>query len=60
VDTLKKQEGEMPMKDIYRNWGVSDATIYNYKANYGSTEASDVNRVKNLQPEKAQLKSIYA
>jgi putative transposase len=60
VATIKKQEAGIPVKDICREIGISDATFYNWKAKYGGMEASDVKRIKELEAENAQLKSMYA
>ena len=60
VATIKKQEAGIPVKDICREIGISDATFYNWKAKYGGMEASDVKRMKELEAENAQLKSMYA
>jgi putative transposase len=60
VSAIKKQEGGMVVKDICREMGISDATFYNWKAKYGGMEASDVKRMKELEAENAQLKSMYA
>ena len=57
---IKKQEAGIPVKDICREIGISDATFYNWKAKYGGMEASDVKRMKELEAENAQLKSMYA
>ena len=60
VATIKKQEAGMAVKDICREMGISDATFYNWKSKYGGMEASDVKRLKDLEAENAQLKSMYA
>ena len=60
VAAIKKQEAGIPVKDICREVGISDATFYNWKAKYGGMEASDVKRLKELEAENAQLKSMYA
>lgn len=60
VSAIKKQEAGMAVKDICREIGISDATFYNWKAKYGGMEASDVKRMKELEAENAQLKSMYA
>ena len=60
VASIKKQEAGIPVKDICREVGISDATFYNWKAKYGGMEASDVKRMKELEAENAQLKSMYA
>lgn len=60
VAAIKKQEAGIAVKDICRELGISDATFYNWKAKYGGMEASDVKRMKELEAENAQLKSMYA
>ena len=60
VATIKKQEAGIPVKDLCREIGISDATFYNWKAKFGGMEASDVKRIKELEAENAQLKSMYA
>ena len=57
---IKKQEGGIAVKDICRELGISDATFYNWKSKYGGMEASDVKRLKELEAENSQLKSMYA
>jgi putative transposase len=60
VAAIKKQEAGMAVKDICREIGISDATFYNWKSKYGGMEASDVKRMKELEAENTQLKSMYA
>lgn len=43
-----------------REYGVSDATYYNWKAKYGGMEASDIKRMKDLEEENRRLKQMYA
>jgi putative transposase len=60
VAAIKKQEAGIAIKDVCRELGISDATFYNWKSKYGGMEASDVKRMKELEAENAQLKSMYA
>lgn len=60
VAAIKKQEAGIAVKDLCREIGISDATFYNWKAKYGGMEASDVKRMKELEAENSQLKSMYA
>lgn len=50
----------IPVKDIARDLGISEATFYNWKSKYGGMEASDVKRLKDLESENAELKKMYA
>ena len=49
VTALKQQEAGIPVKDISRELGISEATFYNWKARYGGMEASDVSKMKELE-----------
>ena len=60
VGAIKKQENGIPVKEICRELGISEATFYNWKAKYGGMEASDVARMKELEKENAELKKMYA
>ena len=60
VAAIKKQESGIPVKEICRELGISDATFYNWKAKYGGMDASDVARMKELEKENAELKKMYA
>jgi putative transposase len=60
VAAIKKQEAGIPVKEICRELGISDATFYNWKAKYGGMEASDVARLKELERENAELKKMFA
>ena len=40
--------------------GVSEATIYNWKAKYGGLDVSDVRRLRSLEDENAKLKKLLA
>ncbi len=60
VAAIKKQEAGMPVKEICRELGISDATFYNWKAKFGGMEASDVAKLKELERENAELKKMFA
>ena len=60
VRILKEVEGGRMVKDVCREYGMSDATYYNWKAKYGGMEISDVKRLKELEKENRRLKQMYA
>lgn len=60
VSILKKQEAGIKTSDICREFGISEATFYNWKAKYGGLEVSEVKRLKELEAENARLKKMYA
>ena len=57
---IKKQESGIPVKEICRELGISDATFYNWKAKYGGMEASEVKRTKEMETDYNRLKRMYA
>jgi putative transposase len=60
VAVLKEADSGVPVKDLCRRHGISDATYYNWKSKYGGMEASDLKKMKDLERELSQLKRMYA
>lgn len=60
VRILKEAEAGRLVKDVCREYGISDATYYNWKSKYGGMEASDIKRMKDLEEENRKLKQMYA
>ena len=60
VSILKKQEAGIPTADICREFGISKATFYNWKAKYAGMTVSDLKRLKALEAENRRLKQIVA
>jgi len=60
VRILKEVEGGRMVKDVCREYGISDATYYNWKARYGGMEASDIKRLNELEKENQRLKQMSA
>ena len=60
VTAIKRQESGIPVKEICREIGISEATFYNWKAKYGGMEASEVKRNKELEADYNRLKRMYA
>jgi putative transposase len=60
ISILKEADAGVPVKDICRQHGISDATYYNWKSKYGGMEASDLKRMKEVEGELSKLKRMYA
>lgn len=60
VGVLKQVDAGSKVEDVCREYGISSATYYNWKAKYGGMEASDLRRKKDLEEENARLKRIFA
>jgi len=60
IGILKETDAGIPVKEICRKHGISDATYYNWKSKYGGMSASDLKRLKEMERELSQLKRMYA
>ena len=60
VKILKEVETGRLVKEVSREYGVSEATYYNLKSKYGGMETSDIKRLKELEDENRRLKQMYA
>lgn len=60
VSILKEADAGRPVNEIWRSYGISSATYYKWKAKYGGLEASDIQRLKELEQENSKLKRLYA
>ncbi|MBB3956966.1 putative transposase [Novosphingobium sediminicola] len=60
IGVLKEQETGAKTADLARRHGVSEGTIYNWKAKYGGLEVSEAKRLRALQDENAKLKRLLA
>jgi len=60
IGVLKEAEAGAKTADLARRHGVSEATIYNWKAKYGGLEVSDAKRLRTLEDENAKLKRLLA
>jgi len=60
INILKEVEGGRLVKEVCREYGISDATYYNWKSKYGGMEASDIRRLKEIEDENQRLKQMFA
>lgn len=60
VGAIKKPYDGIPVKEICREIGISDATFYKWKFKYSGMEPSDVAKLKDLERKNAELKKMYA
>ncbi len=57
---LKQAEEGIPVTELCREHGMSDATFYKWRAKFGGMDASLMARLKELEAENRQLKKMYA
>lgn len=60
IGILKEHEAGVPVADLCRKHGVSNASIYKWKAKYGGMDVSEAKKLKALEVENAKLKRLLA
>ena len=60
IGAVKQMESGRPVKEIAREMGVTDQTLYNWKSKYGGMDVSEAQEVKQLREENARLKKLVA
>lgn len=60
VGILKEVEAGATGKDVCRRHGISEQTLYNWKAKFGGMPVSDAKRLRQLEAENAKLKRVVA
>ena len=60
IGILREQEAGAKVADLSRKHGISEATLYNWKAKYGGLDVSEAKRLKALEDENVKLKKILA
>ena len=57
---LKQAEDGVPVAEVCRKAGISQATFFNWKKKYGGMLPNEMRRLKQLEDENRRLKSIVA
>jgi putative transposase len=60
IAVLREHEAGAKTGDLARRHGVSEATLYNWKAKYGGLDVSEARRLKALEEENRKLKKLLA
>lgn len=60
IGVLREAEAGAKTGDLARKHGVSEATLYNWKAKYGGLEVSEAKRLRALEDENGRLKRLLA
>ena len=60
IGFLKEADKGVPVKDLCRKHGFSDASFYLWRSKYGGMEISDAKRLKALETENSRLKKLLA
>jgi putative transposase len=57
---VQQLEAGVPVEELSRKYGVSQATFYRWRQRYGALSRSELARLKELERENRRLKSIIA
>ncbi len=60
IGFFKQAEAGMPIKELCRQGGFSEATFYKWRAKFGSMQATDAKRLRALESENFKLKRLLA
>jgi putative transposase len=57
---LRQAEAGTPVEDICRKLGVSEATFYGWKKQFGGMGTAELRRLKQLEEENKRLRQLVA
>jgi putative transposase len=57
---LKQGESGVPISELCREHGMSNASFYKWRVKYGGMDASMVSQMKAMEAENRRLKRMYA
>lgn len=60
ISAVKKLEAGISAKDLSREMGVSQQSLYYWKKKFGGMDVSEARRMKALEGENAKLKRLVA
>ena len=60
VGFLQEADAGLPVKQLCRKHGFSEASFYLWRSKYGGMTASDAKKLKELTAENARLKKLLA
>jgi putative transposase len=60
LSILRQAEGGVPVTELCREHGMSNASFYKWRAKYGGMDASMISQMKALEDENRRLKKMFA
>ena len=60
IGFLREADAGVPVKDLCRKHGFSEASYYLWRSKFGGMDVSDAKRLKALEAENARLKKLLA
>ncbi len=60
IGFLREADAGLPVKDLCRRHGFSEASYYLWKSKFGGMTVSDAKKLKQLETENTRLKKLLA
>ena len=60
VGILAEGEAGLPVAEICRKHGISNALYYQWKSKYSGVSVNELKRIRELESENSRLKKMYA
>ena len=60
IGFLKEAEAGVPVAELFRRHGFSEASFYLWRNKFGGMNVSDAKRLKELEAENTRLKKLLA
>jgi putative transposase len=60
IGAVKQLEAGRSAKDVARELGVADQTLYNWRGKFGGMDVNEAKRLKELEDENRRLKTMVA
>jgi putative transposase len=60
IGVVREHEAGGKAAELARKHGISEATLYNWKAKYGGLDVSEAKRLRTLEEENRKLKKLLA
>jgi putative transposase len=60
IEAVEQMEAGRSAKDLARELGISDQTLYNWRAKYSGLDVNEARRLRALEEENGRLKTMVA
>ena len=60
IGFLREADAGIPVKDLCRKHGFSEASFYLWRSKFGGMTASDAKRLREMETENTRLKKLLA
>ena len=60
LSILRQAEGGVPVAELCREHGMSNASFYKLRAKFGGMDASMITQMKSIEDENRRLKKMFA